>query len=316
MLLYLFEHNASHAFKDPVSGNDALVQGGNIRRLGGREFATFPAHHFFVRVYRPAAIATALFNRTPTFCGDAEWVTAPWNHYPKTPFDRLLDIVSQIPSLLHRLDQLLGLGPTVARRLIARNLLDNCLSVQMALEQWHVTLHQTVYHSQPPFWISSNQPSLQLPFIDTFSFPDQLTSLTFLYYWATQVLFYPCIGLLNHTILSPVIDAYSEAQLYPEQPSRLHIDLEAFGPDKARGIAMNVCRALDAALALSTQPDLLAFPLHVVDTLYRGLTAVAQTGEGALELLWLDGFRERMKVRGQTLASAAMGRTFKDLADW
>ncbi|KAJ4422465.1 hypothetical protein N0V82_002915 [Gnomoniopsis sp. IMI 355080] len=316
MLLYLYEHNVSHAVKDPVSGNDLLVQGDNIRRLGGRKFATFPDHHFFVRVYRPAAIATALLNRTPTFCGDTEWVNAPWNYHPKTPFDRLLDIVSQIPSLLQRLDQLLGLEPTVARRLMARNLLDNCLSVQIALEQWHVTLHQTVYHSQPPFWISCNQPGLQLPFVDAFSFPDQLTSLTFLYYWATQVLFYPCIGLLNHTIFDPVIDAYSQAQIYPELPPHLSIDPEVFGPDKARVIAMNVCRGLDAALAASTQPDLLAFPLHVVDTLYRGLRVVAQTGEGTLELLWLDGFRERMTVRGQTLAGAAMARAFEDLADW
>lgn len=315
-VLYLYEHNASHAFSNPLSWSDTLDQDNTVRRLGGRQFATFPAHHFFVRIYRPAAIATALLNRTPTFCGDPEWVTIPWQHHPKTPFDRLLDIVSQIPLLLQRLDQLLLLDPTVARRLMARNLLDNCLSVQVALEQWHVSLYQTTYHSHPPYWISSTQPSMQLPFVDAFSFPDQLTSLTFLYYWAAQVLFYPCIGLLAQTILSPIIDAYSEAQSYPDQPLQLNIDLEVFGSNKARDIAKDVCRGLDAALAVSTQPDLLAFPVHVVDTLYRSWSVIAQTGEGTLELLWLDEFRQRMTVRGQALAGAAMERDFKDLADW
>ncbi|KAJ4392197.1 hypothetical protein N0V93_005822 [Gnomoniopsis smithogilvyi] len=316
ILLYLYEHNASHMFTDVVSWNDPSVQVDKIRQLGGRQFTAFPAHHFFVRIYRPAAIATALLNRTPTFCGDPDWVTIPWQYHPKTPFDRLLDIVSQIPPLLQRLDQLFDFRPTMARRLMARNLLDNCLGVQIALEHWHVTLHQTVYHSQQPYWISSSQPGLQLPFVDAFAFADQLTSLTFLYYWAAQVLFYPCIGLLNQMIFSPVVDTYSQGRNYLEPPLNLNIDPELFGPNKARNIAMNICMGLEAALATSTQPDLLAFPVHVVDTLYRGLSVVAQTGEGALELLWLDGFRERMMIKGQALAGVTMGKSFQDLADW
>lgn len=316
MLLFLYEHNASHGYAGPGSWKDPVTQDHDIRRLGAGYFATFPAHHFFVRVYRPAAIAAALLNRKPTFCGNPEWVSAPWERHPKAHFDRLLDILSQIPSLLERLDQLLSLAPTVTRRLMAQDLLDNCLGVQNALEQWHVTLHQTNYRSRPPYWISPNQPELHLPFVDAFAFPDQLTSLTFLYYWAAQVLFYPCIGLLSHTIFSPVVDAYSQAQIYPEIPPHLNINPEAFGPNKAREIAENVCKGLDAALAASAQPDLLAFPVHVVETLYRGLNVCAPTGEGALELLWLDAFRGRMMIRGQTLAGAVMGRGFKDLAEW
>lgn len=316
MLLFLHEQNASLAYTGPASWQNYIAQGNKIRQLGAGYFATFPAHHFFVRVYRPAAIITALLNRKPTFCGDPEWVSAPWAHYPKAPFDRLLDILSQIPSLFQRVDQLLGLEPTVARRLMAQDLLESCLGVQDALGQWHVALHQTIYRSQPPYWINTNQSDSQLPFTDVFCFSDQLTSITFLYYWAAQVLFYPCIELLSHTIYSPVVDAYSEAQLYPELPQHLNIDPGVFGPNKTMEIAANVCRGLDAALARSTQPDLLAFPVHVVETLYRSLNAVAQTGDGTLELLWLGMFRGRMMVRGQALAGAVTGRGFKDLAEW
>lgn len=316
MLLYLYEHNASLAYTNPASSEDPVTQGNKIRQFGAGCFAAFPAHHFFVRIYRPAAIVTALFNRKPTFCGDPEWVTAPWTHHPKIPFDRLLDILAQMPLLLQRFDQLLGLEPTVTRRLMAQELLDNCLSVQDALERWHITLHQTVYHSQPPYWISSNQPDLQLHSTDAFFFQDQLTSITFLYYWAAQVLFYPCIELLSHTIFSPVIDAYSQAQMYPDLPPHLNIDPEVYGSNKTRDIAANVCKGLDAALAASTQPDLLVFPVHVVETMYRGFNVVTQTGEGTLEMLWLSRFRGRMMARGQTLANAIMGRSFKDLAQW
>lgn len=317
ILLYLYEHNASYARTAPVYWDGTVSQfENNVRKFGPGRFATFPAHHFFARVYRPADITTALLNRKPTFCGIPEWLSAPWERHPKTAFDRLLDIVSQIPALLERLDQLLALEPTVTRRAMAQDLLDNCLSVQEALERWHFTLYQTLYSSQPPYWISSNQSGLQMPFVDTFDFPDQLTSLTFLYYWAVQVLFYPCLGLLHHMIFSTAVDDYSQAQIFPEVPPHLNIDPKAFGPDKAREIASHVCRGLDAALLSSTQPDLLAFPVHVVDTLYRGLNVVTQNCEGTLELLWLDGFRSRMMLKGQTLAAKVMERGFSHLAEW
>lgn len=315
MLLYLYEHNSSLAYTGLAPWKDPIAQGNMIRQLGPGHFAAFPAHHFFARVYRPAAIVTALLNRKPTFCGDPEWVTTPWERHPKAPLDRLLDILSQIPSLLQRVDHVLGLEPTMARRLLVQDVLENCLSVQAALEQWHASLHQSSYRSQSAYWISPDQSAAQIPFTDPLSFRDSLTSVTFLYYWAAQVLFYPCINLLNHTIFSPVVDSYP--QVFPDLPLHLHIDPEAYGSNKVREITTNVCRGLDAALANTAQPDLLAFPVYMAETFYGGLNVVAQqTGEGAMELMWLVGFRTRMMNRGQNLAGAAMERAWRDLAGW
>lgn len=326
MLLYLHEHNAPLAYTSSTSWQDTGIQNNSVLSLGPAHFSTFPAHHFFVRIYRPAAIVAALLDRKPTFCGEPDWVTTPWARHPKAPFDRLLDILSQIPSLLQRLDHLLGLEPTVNRRLMAQDLLENCLSVQGALEQWHGNVHQTTYSTQSPYWIPSPSSSphhdappqqQQPPFTNALAFRDQLTSVTFLYYWAAQVLFYPSIELLSHAIFTPVVDAYSQAQIYPELPPHLMVDPDAYGPNKTRDIAANVCRGLDAALAASTQPDLLAFPVHVVESLYGGLNVVApQMGDATLELLWLGGFRGRMMVKGQNLAGVVMGRGFRDLAEW
>lgn len=314
MLLYLYEHNTSLSYTGLAPWKDPIALENRMRQLGPGHFATFPAHHFFARVYRPAAIVTALLNRKPTFCGDPEWVTTPWERHPKAPLDRLLDILSQIPSLLQRLDHILGLEPTMARRLLVQDLLENCLSVQAALEHWHASLHHSNYRSQAAYWISLDQSEAQLPFTDVLSFRDALTSVTFLYYWTAQVLFYPCIELLCHTLFSPVVDSYS--QVYPDLPAHLHIDPGAYGTLKTREIATNVCRGLDAALANSAQPDLLAFPVHMVETFYGGLNVVAQMGEGTMELMWLVGLRTRMMARGQALASAAMGRRWTELAEW
>lgn len=315
MLLYLYEHNSSLAYTSLGPWQDSIAQENRVRQLGPGHFANFPAHQFFARVYRPTAIVTALLNRKSTFCGDPEWVTAPWERHPKAPIDRLLDILSQIPSLLQRVDHVLGLESTMARRLLVQDVLENCLSVQAALEHWHASLHQSSYRSQAAYWISPDQSEAQIPFADLISFRDSLTSITFLYYWTAQVLFYPCIDLLNHTIFSPVIDSYS--QVFPDLPPHLHVDPEAYGPNKVREIATHVCRGLDAALASTAQPDLLAFPVHMAETFYSGLNVVAQqTGEGAMELMWLVGFRTRMMTRGQNLAGAAMGRVWRDLDGW
>ncbi|CAN8096412.1 unnamed protein product [Discula destructiva] len=318
MLLYLHEQNAPLACNTTGSASweGPAAQSNKIRYLEPGHFATFPAHHFFVRVYRPAAIVAALLDRRPTFCGDPEWVTASWERHPKAPFDRLLDILSQIPPLLQRLDQLLVLEPTVNRRHMAQDLLANCVSINGALEQWHAMVHQTSYNTQSPYWMAPDQQNAQPPFAGALAFRDQLTSITFLYYWAAQVLFYPCIELLSHTIFTPVIDAYDPAQMYPELPPHLNIDPQAYGPNRTREIAVNVCRGLDAALAVSTQPDLLAFPVHVVESLYGGLNVVAQTGDGTMELMWLGGFRGRLMLKGQGLADAVMARSFANLAEW
>lgn len=314
MFLCLYEHNSSLSNSGQSTWKDAPHLENGIKQLGPNHFTSFPAHHFFVRVYRPAAIVTALLNRKPTFCGDAEWVTSPWELHPKAPLDRLLDILSQIPALLQRLDHLLVMEPTSTRRQFVQDLLENCLSVHAALEQWHASLHSSTYRSQAAYWISPDQSQAQMPFASVISFRDALTSITFLFYWAAQILFHPCIELLYHTYFSPVIDSYSD--VYPSLPVHLNIDPDAFGTQNSREVAAQICRGLDAALAASTQPDLLAFPVQMAETLYGGLSAVAPTGEGAMELMWLAGFRARMMARGQAIASAAVGRRWTELPEW
>lgn len=205
---------------------------------------------------------------------------------------------------------------------MVQDLLENCLSVQAALEQWHVSMHRSTYQTQAAYWISPDQSGAQLPFADVLAFRDALTSLTFLYYWAAQVVFYPCLELLSHALFAPVVDdgVYSSSLLHQQQlqlPPHLQVDPDTYSAYRTREIAAGVCRGLDAALAATAQPDLLAFPVHAVEAFYGGLNAVApHTGEGAMELLWLVGLRARMMARGQVLAGAAMEKGWRDVAEW
>ncbi|KUI65575.1 hypothetical protein VM1G_00544 [Cytospora mali] len=308
LLLFLFEQNSSLACSNLPPWSDPVAQRNRIRQLGPGHFRTFPSHHFFTRIYRPSAITTALLNRKGTFCADPEWTTVPFELHHKRSFDRLLDLVAQAPALLQRLDQLLALDPTLGRRLVAQDLLANCLNLQAQLEQWYTAV---LNDPQPPYWLSP-QDNGEIPFSDTFSFRDPATSLCFTYYWSVQVLFIPCLEMLIHSIFSPVVDVYPP--VFPDLPPQLNTNPDNYGPRVVREFAANVCRGLDHALATTTQPDTLAFPVQVVENFYGALNV--QTGDGALELMWLGGFRGRMGMRGQDLADMVIGKRWTDLASW
>ncbi|KAF3770470.1 hypothetical protein M406DRAFT_247049 [Cryphonectria parasitica EP155] len=322
MLLYLFDYNSSLAYTGVSAWEGPLDQEDKIRQMGPGSFTSFPAHHFFVRVYRPAAIVTGLINRKPVFCGEAEWIATPWERHPKAPFDHLLDILSSIPALLQQLDHLLSLDATTARRFMAQDLLDSALGIQAALEHWHASLHHSSrggggHHHHHHHHHHRHQAAAHVPFGEPISFRDALAALTFTYYWTAQVLFYPCIGLLGHTISAPVVDEdlRQQAGYGPPRPNN-NVDPEAYGTDQLRTVAAHVCRGLDAALAATAQPDLLAFPVRVAETFYGGISVVTQSEDGAMELMWLAAFKDRIVGRGQDLARSVMSKGWKDLADW
>lgn len=99
----------------------------------------------------------------------------------------------------------------------------------------------------------------------------------------------------------------------------------------------NICRSLDFALESTVQPDMLAVPLFVVRQFYEehmgmdpalnlnlgfGLGIDASGGgqdmlsDGRLELLWCEGFAERLKRKGRDIAEVVMGRKWFDLASY
>ncbi|CAK7269271.1 hypothetical protein SEPCBS119000_003484 [Sporothrix epigloea] len=114
-------------------------------------FATFPAHHFFARVYRPNAIWAALIFRKGTFLSGPEWTSMPWEAHPKSGLDRLLDIAALLPVMLGRAENMASHEPTTARRMMAQEILANCIYVERVLEQWHMSLLDMGIHGGASF---------------------------------------------------------------------------------------------------------------------------------------------------------------------
>jgi len=194
---------------------------------------------------------------------------------------------------------------------MAQDLLGNCFNVERMLDEWHLTVNPAMLDATQPmaYWIEDQEGAdAQIPFADTFAFRDSVTAVMFLYYWATLVLLYPSIEKVNLAVFQPVVDAFP--QIYPNLPPHLQVDPLKYSAKEVRELAANVCRGLDFALNTTVQPDLLAFPLYVVDEFYKEINS--STGDGALEIMWCEAFRARLTSKGQDIADAVQGRSWVD----
>jgi hypothetical protein len=267
-------------------------------------------------------ICAALLNRKQTFLSEAPWITAPWEVHTKTSFDRLLDVITLLPGILQRADRIVPQEQTLARRLLAQDLLYNCVNVEMQFDHWlTAAAQQQGDPNSNLFWIESNNPQM-IPFADTFVFRDGLTAISLIYYWMSQLLFCPCVERLYWTFFQPVVDG-PFPQTVPALPGALeHIDMLRYGRKMVRQLASNICRSLDFALAHSVQPDLFVAPLFVVCQFYQhvgldhggGEDDETFAGDGRLELMWCDAFRARLVAKGREMQEVAQGKQWRDLA--
>ncbi|KAL2021063.1 hypothetical protein VTK56DRAFT_7718 [Thermocarpiscus australiensis] len=234
--LFLYEHNSSVYFNNQPRWKDPSVQINMVRRMGPENFRSFPNHHFFVRIYRHHVISAALLSRTPTFLAGPEWTTTPWELHPKSPFDRLLDIVVLLPAIFARADRILSQEPTMARRLMAQDLLNNCLDIESQLSAWYASLNpppqqqppssSSVSAAQPTFW-PAHPPPPTTTTAERYTIPSQLsiptpvdasiplnsnppplhstttTTIALIYYQTALILFYPALWRLYWSVFDP-----------------------------------------------------------------------------------------------------------------
>lgn len=313
ILLFLYEHNNSI-----ISSLAPWRDPNHIRRQGPDTFRSFPNHHFFVRVYRHNAISAALLNRKPSFLAEPPWMTSPWELHPKSNFDRLLDTIVLLPGLLARADRIVPQDQTLARRLMAQDLLSNCIGIENQFNQWYDTVR--IPGQADVMWIQAPEGTdAQIPFADTFAFSDGLTAVTFIYYWMAQLIFYPYVERLYWTIFEPVVDG-PFPQTMPVLPGNLQINPLKYSLKEVRDLATNICRSLDFALANTAQPDLLAVPLFVVCQFFQhvgldhGAVDDEVFGDGRLELMWCDAFRGRVVAKGSEMQEVAQSKQWRDLA--
>ncbi|KAK2045568.1 hypothetical protein LZ31DRAFT_240256 [Colletotrichum somersetense] len=307
---FLFEQNTSSLVTNGINPWGAPQEHLDVvKKLGPAYFSQFPAHHFFVRVYRCSAITLALLHRKATFLESIEWCTIPWERHPKTVFDRLFDIIAPLPSIFARVDRTIPFAATLQRRLKAQELLENCLQLERSLEELELFARAPTTEHPHAYWIEEpDDPDVQqIPFADSLVFKDGISSVTFLYHWMSLLLLHRCIEALHHAIFQPVIEDFPN--MYPDLPPHLQINLARY--QQRRDFASRICRALDFALSTTVQPDLLAAPLAVALEYYREINASSRDGE--LEIMWCENFKLRLKSKGQDIANVLQSRSWADI---
>ncbi|KAF2965772.1 hypothetical protein GQX73_g7808 [Xylaria multiplex] len=290
--LFLYQQNSStmYAKEPPWNGMSSLADA--IREPGPAAYQTFPAHHFFARVYRPSAIWASLLNRQPTFLCNPEWTVVPWEHYPRTSLDDLLDVVVLLPSIYSRADHITLLEADSDRQLRARELLDNCINIEAQFDIWLSMVKET---TREPCWVNNSERA-HIPFNEPLNFASPLLCLAHIYYWAVLIGFHQCIYGLLEVIRGPAEkgpSARATAGLHPA------LDPRKYQPNETRRLAALVCRSLDFALRTTTQPDLLVAPTWIVKDFYNRMHAI---GLCELESLWINDFMERRETRGRKMS--------------
>lgn len=175
-------------------------------------------------------IMASLLARTPCHLASPEWTTVPYELHPKSSLDSLFDVISVIPSLFHRTDRVLSLpSATIGRRLKVKDLLTNCLSIEMELARWYARIEAAAAGNRDMpllYWIHGSlnlggggitggtegrgrvrgrrqpgrQRHAQIPFADTYDFASTVTGLGHVYYWTALMLLYECMAVLVETI--------------------------------------------------------------------------------------------------------------------
>ncbi|KAI1844638.1 hypothetical protein JX266_009094 [Neoarthrinium moseri] len=208
LCLFLYEHNSSAFYNNRPHWKDAAALSDPIRQMGPSAFRSFPAHHFFTRIYRPNAIFASLLNRQTTTLASPDWHSVPWELSPKTALDRLLDTIAQIPTILSRSDRILSLLPSIGRRLKANDLLSNCASIERQFETWYAGVEEAARRNpQNPllFWphdTTIGQPEQgQMPFEVTYDFPSSMSGLAHVYYWTGLIVLYGAMARLAEVVL-------------------------------------------------------------------------------------------------------------------
>lgn len=133
MLLGLYEVFEGPAFNSKswmahATGAARLVELRGPKRHQHRE-----AHHPFLASRIPTIYA-AIVQRQPTYLDTSEWLTVPWEFQHRTYFDRMVDLGTAIPSILHKIDILRESDADTTQDLI--QLLEECKDLQNKMNRW------------------------------------------------------------------------------------------------------------------------------------------------------------------------------------
>lgn len=278
MVLSLYEVFEGSAKKD--FGWVSHTQGAArlVELRGAHRHANRQAHHVFLGARLPTLYA-AILQRKTTFLASDEWLTLPWASQPRTFHDRMIDIMTRIPTLLEQSDIVLSKrNPNVATKEQLR-MFDACQQIEKALHDWRAIMKPGAAESAFPHQRSAGD---DYPFKHDFTFANHLFARTQAVYWS-------CLLVVSETMYdlqSSLEQLTGNVNISGTSSKALH--------EKARSYAVNIAQSIEYFLlpemgALGA--DLISFPMGLA---YRFFNQSHEQGI----CMWFEKSLENMKKRG------------------
>jgi hypothetical protein len=140
---------------------------------------------------RPAIIFSAIQRREATFISSEEWCSIPWQSHAKAPWQRVIDIMGQVPELLENLDELQRIPSYENWQVRKSQLLEHCCILDGVLQAWYQDLPSSFgLETSAELWYTRTSSHADSPFPTEIHFEDQIHGLALILYWATCVLVY------------------------------------------------------------------------------------------------------------------------------
>lgn len=228
----------------------------------------------------------------------------PFSAKPKSPFDRLIDILLEAPRLLRKADQLANVPPQLMLQ-EAVDLLKGCWEADRDLTLFYDQLKD--FAKGPLYWPlfanTSDTKSMTQSnglFPVSFQFIDIRIGTTLALYWATLTILwsgmchlYELIG--NLTLLNPTVNGQLAGTIMasPKHDDSGEFTLPTPGHCKDfRTVAHNVCQSVEFCMNDEAGVGAMVAPLNMV------IDALVSWPGYDREVLWAKEALERIQKRG------------------
>ncbi|TVY41895.1 putative membrane protein [Lachnellula subtilissima] len=253
-----------------VNGISQLFQ------LRGPELHVSESSHRLFLGFRPTGIIYALATRRSSYLGDEEWLTVPWQRFPKSDFHHLLDIMARMPGLIEQTEHAISMDAILSSLTEMESLRERCWAIERQLRTWYINLvdsSTTPLRSETsPRTIASATLYDLRPLTDSsLNFPSFETARMHLFYWAALLLIYNTLT----SIPSPSTSLH--------QCPQVHIQTEI------HTTAMLIARSIPYLLSPKTQT---MGPQNAFFSLRIAMHAFSELGEDREERWCRDVFKE------------------------
>lgn len=128
-------------------------------------------------------------SRRPSFLEDEQWQTVPFQVYPASPMQSLLNHAARVPSLMMRFDVIIK-HQTESNLPVACEILNSFCIVLKLLHDWEQSYRPRI--QDPPYWLTESR-NLSHSLVGDISkyslwFPNLFVANVFTHLWALQII--------------------------------------------------------------------------------------------------------------------------------